>query len=140
MHNESLLLAVPDGHPLTRVTNPNVQDVANYDVVTYDHFGAHYFFELIVSVFRDAGARPRYTQYVSQVSSVLALVSGGLGVAFVPEGIKVLKLPNMRFIRVSGVRANCVELYCVWKTGNENPALTSLLALAASEGFLPSFP
>lgn len=129
VHAESLLVAVPAGHPLTTLgRTPGVPEIADYDVVTYAPGDARYFHELVVTTFQTAGAVPRYVQYASQVSSVVALVDAGVGVALIPESAAILQLPGVRYLPVDGLAADCVEVHCAWRGDNDNPALATLLA------------
>lgn len=135
VHAESLLVAVPTGHPLTTLGRaPGVPEIADYDVVTYAPGDARYFHELVVSTFQAAGAVPRYVQYAGQVSSVVALVDAGVGVALIPESAAILRLPGVRYLPVAGVSADCVEVHCAWRGENDNPALAALLSYAGVVG------
>jgi DNA-binding transcriptional LysR family regulator len=129
VHAEALVLAMPAGHPLEGLTRtPLLADVAEHDIVTYAPVEARYLNETVVAAFRDAGLTPRYVQHVTQVTSVLALVEAGVGVALVPESAAVLRLPNVRFRAVAGVAHNVVQAHCVWRRDNHNPALVSMLS------------
>lgn len=128
VHAESLLLAVPRGHPLTRLGRaPSLADVAESSVVTYSPVEARYFHDLVVSTFRTAGVQPAYSQHVTQVNSVLALVDAGLGVALVPASASVITLRNLRFLQVEEVPDDCVEVYAAWRADNDSPTLSVLL-------------
>jgi DNA-binding transcriptional LysR family regulator len=128
VHTEGLVLAVPRGHPLTRLDRDvRLEDIAESNVVTYSPAEARYFHELVVSTFRAAGVQPRYSQHVTQVNSVLALVDAGLGVALVPASAAVVTLSNLRFLTVPEITPDCVEVYAAWRPRNDNPALAVLL-------------
>lgn len=128
VHTESLLLAVPRGHELTRLgRQPQLADVGESSVVTYSPVEARYFHDLVVSTFRTAGVQPAYAQHVTQVNSVLALVDAGLGVALVPESAAVITLRNLRFLRVEEIPADCVEVFAAWRPDNDSPTLAVLL-------------
>ena len=66
---------------------------------------------------------PDYVQYISQIHTILALVSAGIGVALVPESAQSLHFDGvvLRPIRLN-LRASA-ELFLVWKRSNQNPAL-----------------
>lgn len=125
---DSLVLAAPRDHPLTRLGHaPTLTDIAEHDIVTYSPSEAWYFYELVVSTFKHARVNPRYVQHISQVHTVAAVVNAGLGVALVPSSAATLRLPNLVFLDIDGPTKNTVELHCVWRTRHENPALDALL-------------
>jgi DNA-binding transcriptional LysR family regulator len=128
VHSESLVLAVPRGHPLTALGRPpRPADVAAHDVVTYSTIDARYLQELVASVFRDAGVVPRYVQQIGRVHSLLALIDAGLGVALVPRSASSMRLPGLEFLEVDGPAPDIVGTHAVWRTANEDPALHALL-------------
>ncbi|WP_020672118.1 LysR family transcriptional regulator [Amycolatopsis nigrescens] len=130
VHVESLVLACPREHPLTHLGRPpELADIGGHDVITYTPVDARYLHELIVSTFHEAGVQPRYVQQVAQVNSLLALVDAGLGVGLVPRSAARLRLPNLAFTEIDGLRPNLVETHCVWRTEHNNPALDALLRL-----------
>ncbi|HEX2144610.1 MAG TPA: LysR family transcriptional regulator [Glycomyces sp.] len=125
---DSLILAAPRGHALTRLDRaPTLQDVAEHDVVTYSPSEAWYFYELVVAAFQQARLTPRYVQHISQVHTVLSVVNAGLGVALVPSSATALNLSNLAFLDIDGHPRNTVELHAVWRNRHGNPALDALL-------------
>jgi DNA-binding transcriptional LysR family regulator len=125
---EGLVAALPAGHRLAAGTGPmHVEDLTGEDFLMYSPIEARYFHELLVSVFRSAGAQPVFTQYLTQVHSMLALVNGGWGIAFVPEGAVRMRYGGIVFRPVDLPEPQPVELDYVWREGNDNPALMALL-------------
>ncbi|RRS00918.1 LysR family transcriptional regulator [Glycomyces terrestris] len=130
---DSLVLAAPREHPLTRLGRaPSLADVAEHDVVTYSPSEAWYFYELVVAAFQHARVTPRYVQHISQVHTVAAVVNAGLGVALVPSSSAALGLPNLVFLDVADMPRGTVELFCTWRTTHDNPALAALLERVGS--------
>jgi DNA-binding transcriptional LysR family regulator len=129
VHTDSLVLATPRGHPLTTLDRPlHLADLAEHDVVTYSPSEARYFYELVVAAFHRARVTPRYVQHISQVHTVLSVVNAGLGVALVPRSASALRLKNLTFLEIQDVEEDTVELYAIWRTIHDNPALAALLA------------
>ncbi|MFG2266481.1 LysR substrate-binding domain-containing protein [Streptomyces sp. NPDC048720] len=125
---EGLLVALPAQHPLAAQTGPMpVADLAGEDFLMYSPVEARYFHELLVSIFRTARVRPVFTQYLTQVHSILALVDGGWGIALVPESAARMRFGGIVFRPVTLPDPNPVELNVVWRKGNDNPALEALL-------------
>ncbi|MFF8908727.1 LysR substrate-binding domain-containing protein [Streptomyces olivaceoviridis] len=125
---EGLVAALPAGHPLAADAGPmRIEDFAGEDFLMYSPIEARYFHELLVSVFRFAGVRPVFTQYLTQVHSMLALVNGGWGIALVPEGAVRMRYGGIVFRPVDLPDPQPVELNYVWRESNDNPALKALL-------------
>ncbi|KMS84680.1 MULTISPECIES: LysR substrate-binding domain-containing protein [Streptomyces] len=125
---EGLVAALPAGHPLAADTGPmRIEDFTGEDFLMYSPIEARYFHELLVSVFRSAGVRPVFTQYLTQVHSMLALVNGGWGIALVPEGAVRMRYGGIVFRPVDLPDPQPVELNYVWRESNDNPALKALL-------------
>ena len=128
VHTDSLVLAAPRDHPLTLLGRPpTLSDIALHEVVTYSPSDAWYFYEKVVATFEQAGVTPRYVQHISQVHTVLSVVNAGLGVALVPQSAATLRLRNLTFGRVADIEPDTVQLFCIRRTSNDNPALTALL-------------
>lgn len=125
---EGLLAAVPLGHPLGAGDGPlRMTEFDGQDVLMYSPVEARYFHELLVSIFRTARVTPRFTQYLSQVHSLLALVNAGWGIAFVPEAAARMRFPGITYRTLDLPDPTPVELHLVWRKTNDNPALHVLL-------------
>lgn len=125
---EPLVAALPDNHPLARGRLPTLADFDHAPFVMYSPLEARYFHDLVASTFLHAGVHPAYTQYTSQIHTILALVRAGLGVALVPEAATSLRFEGLVFRqirRTRGVRP--AELFMAWRRDNDNPALKSML-------------
>ncbi|MFJ8820856.1 LysR substrate-binding domain-containing protein [Streptomyces sp. NPDC102467] len=125
---EGLLAAVPLDHPLAGGEGPlRMSDFDGQDVLMYSPVEARYFHELLVSVFRTAQVTPRFTQYLSQVHSLLAMVNAGWGIAFVPAAAAQMRFSGITFRDLELPDPTPVELHLVWRRTNDNPALHALL-------------
>ncbi|NJP65825.1 LysR substrate-binding domain-containing protein [Streptomyces spiramenti] len=125
---EALLAAVPLAHPLAEGEGPlGVADFHGQEVLMYSPVEARYFHELLISLFRAARVAPVFTQYLSQVHSILALVDAGWGVALVPESARRMRFAGVRFLPLDLPDPRPVELALVWRAANDNPALHALL-------------
>ncbi|MFF4506683.1 LysR substrate-binding domain-containing protein [Streptomyces sp. NPDC001401] len=125
---EQLVAALPADHELTeRQERLTVRDFEGQELLMYSPVEARYFHELLISIFRSAHVTPVYSQYLSQVHSILALVNAGLGVALVPEAAARLRYPEVVFRPVELPTPAPVELDLVWRSTNDNPALHALL-------------
>lgn len=114
IHRESLLVALPDGHLLTRRTSPiTVEDLVNEEIIMHSPTKAKYFYDIATRMMPISRWNHRFT--VSQVSTMVALVAAGCGVALVPESAAALRLPGVTYAPVATVEPQPIELYAVWR-------------------------
>jgi len=125
---EPLVVALPEGHPLAEGRAPTLADFDHAPFLTYSPVEARYFHDLVAGTFSRAGVHPDYTQYVTQIHSILALVRAGLGAALIPEAAMNLRFQGVVFRALDKLRpARPVELFMAWKRDNDNPVLARFL-------------
>ncbi|MFE9356175.1 LysR substrate-binding domain-containing protein [Streptomyces olivaceoviridis] len=128
---EGLVAALPADHALAADDGPmELSAFDGQDFLMYSPTEARYFHELLLTTFRSAQVRPVFTQYLSQVHSILALVNIGWGIALVPEAAAEMRPTGVvyRPLHLPG-HPRPVELDYVWRKSNDNPALHALLQL-----------
>ncbi len=134
---EPLLLAVSSKHRFASGRAPTMKDLAGEPFITFSPVEGRYFYELIERMFRKAGITARYVQHISQVHSILALVSAGIGIALVPETAKKLHFEGA-VLRELASPAVYAQLFLVWLSENDNPALPAFRDLVLKHLAIPS--
>jgi DNA-binding transcriptional LysR family regulator len=125
---EPLVAALPKSYSRRRGRAISLGDFEGAPFVMYSPIEARYFHDLVATVFATAGVKPDFTQYTSQIHSILALVAAGLGAALVPAAATNLHFEGVIFREVRKLRSmQSVELYVAWKSDNDNPALQRVL-------------
>jgi DNA-binding transcriptional LysR family regulator len=133
LHREELLLAVPSGHRLARLNRPvNAEDLGNEPLIMYSPAEARYFYDLVVRLFPFPNENVVHT--VSQVVTMLWLVAGGRGIAFVPASAGRLAIPGVTLGALEALPGQPVELHLLWVRDNRNPALHTVLDCVAGSG------
>jgi DNA-binding transcriptional LysR family regulator len=127
--NEPLLAALPEGDPRLAKDELVLADFDGAPFIMYAVEGAQYFHDMLVALFRSAGAAPIVVQHMSQIHSILALVHAGLGAALVPEAAASLHFDGVHFRAVRTDPPKPVELVMTWRTTNPNPSLKRFLNL-----------
>jgi DNA-binding transcriptional LysR family regulator len=128
LHREALLLAVPAGHRLTGINRPAAAaDLATEPVIFHSHQRAKYFYDLVIGMV--PLAQERVVHSVSQILTMLWLVSAGRGIAFVPASATHLGIPNVAFVPLATPVPEPVELHLLWPRQSHNPALARTLAV-----------
>lgn len=135
VHAESFVLACADTHRFATVSEaPTVAEIARERIITYSPALAQYLHDLVIDVFVTQDLTPRYIQFVTQVTSALAIASAGVGVALVPESTRRLAIPGVVLRDIADAPANTVRTQAVWRHDNDNPALAVALHLLREVG------
>jgi DNA-binding transcriptional LysR family regulator len=127
---ERFLLAVPLDHALAAGRRPVLRDLDEQPFVTWAPGGGSYFLNLLATVFREGGVKPRTVQQVNQTHTMLALVGAGLGLALVPEAARSIRMSGVVLRPIKLPNSARAELALAWREDNDNPAVPRLRALA----------
>jgi DNA-binding transcriptional LysR family regulator len=128
LHREPLLLAVPAGHRLTTLDRPaTADDLTGESLIFHSQQKARYFYDLVVGMV--PLAQERVVHSVSQILTMLWLVSAGRGIAFVPGSATLLGIPDVAFVALDTPKPEPVELHLLWPRHSQNPALAKVLAV-----------
>ncbi|WP_116092556.1 LysR substrate-binding domain-containing protein [Sphingomonas crusticola] len=130
---EPLVAALPSGDARVAKAVLALDDFHQQPFIMYAHEGAKYFFDMLNLMFESAQVVPTVVQNLSQIHSMLGLVRAGIGAAVVPEAATSLHLEDVAFRPLGTTPANPVELFAVWRTDNDNPALRPLVAMLENE-------
>jgi DNA-binding transcriptional LysR family regulator len=125
---ERMLLAVPRTHRMATGRLPDARELAKEPFITFSPRDGYYFFQLIDSFLASMGAVPQYVQQVSQIHSILALVSAGLGIAMVPESARLMRYRGI-ILRPLKQNPPLAELHLAWQREIENAAVPALVKL-----------
>ncbi|MFF7707934.1 LysR substrate-binding domain-containing protein [Pseudomonas sp. NPDC007930] len=125
---EPFVLAVPRQHPLAEAAEVSVADLHGVPFLMYSHAAYAPFNELLTGMFRSAGVTPAYVQWLGSSLTMLALVNAGLGLALVPRCAASVAFREVVFRPIELEDGVQTELYLVWRSDNDNPAMLRLLA------------
>jgi DNA-binding transcriptional LysR family regulator len=126
LYRESLVLAVPAGHPLAllgRDISPD--DFKDEPLIMHSATQARYFYDLVVRTLPFNHANVVHT--VSQILTMVSLVAAKRGLAFVPHSATLLGINGVEFLPLAGGDGEQVELHAIWNRKITNPALSRLL-------------
>lgn len=125
--SEKLVAAVHVSDERAKGDEVRLEDFSLRPLIMYTPDNAGYFHDMLVREFERRAIEPVFTQYMSQIHSMLSLVQANLGAAIVPESAQVLKFENVAFKPLAEPFSRSAELYLVWKEDNDNPCLQGLL-------------
>ena len=126
LYRESLVLAVPTGHPLALLGRDiDNDDLKDEPIIMHSPLQARYFYDLVIRTFPIRHGNVVHT--VSQILTMVSLVAAKRGVAFVPHSATALGIDGVDFLPLTGSKGEPVELHAIWNRKVENPALGRLL-------------
>jgi DNA-binding transcriptional LysR family regulator len=131
--SERLVAALPIGDPRLAEVTLKLSDFDLKPLILFAQDGSRHFYDLLEKLFAAEGITPITIQSLSQIHSMLALVRAGMGTAIVPEAAQSLHFDDVHFRPIITTPPDPVELYAVWKTDNENPAMKPFLDLLESK-------
>ncbi|KAM3099093.1 LysR substrate-binding domain-containing protein [Phormidesmis sp. 146-12] len=126
---ESLVLALPEKHPLSAQTQVSLSSLADEFFILFPAKLGPLFYEQIIRSCQQAGFRPKVAQEAVQMQTIIGLVAAGLGIAIVPASMQnfhrsgVIYRPLQEQIPKTG-------LYLTWRQHDSSPVVSTFLSLA----------
>lgn len=126
---ESLVLALPENHPLSAQTQVSLSALADELFILFPAKLGPVFYEQIIHSCQQAGFRPKVVQEAVQMQTIVGLVAAGLGIAIVPASMQnfhrsgVIYRPLQEQIPKTG-------LYLAWRQHDSSPVVNAFLGLA----------
>lgn len=125
---DSMILAAPEGHELLDPQRPLLRkDLSGVPFLQHSPTKAKYLYDIVVRNFDIDDAQIQHT--LSQITTMVSLVSSGLGVALVPETAQNLRHQGVEFRYFDDLPAGLVEMHAIYSTSNTNPAVDQYLKL-----------
>jgi DNA-binding transcriptional LysR family regulator len=136
---EPLLVVLPAAHKLACGTMPlDLRALAEERFILVRQPGAPGIYENVIQACRAAGFAPKVVAEVPHMLTNVNLVAAGAGVSIVPASMQEIGFQDVRYRTLRPEHALAAPLTLVCLTGNDDPILVNLVALAqglaASEG------
>jgi DNA-binding transcriptional LysR family regulator len=126
---EPMILALPVGHPLAKLPRVAAEKLADQPFVMFPRQPGTVFHELIMDFCQHAGFVPHVVQEASQTHAVIGLVSAGLGIAIVPESVRMIGMRGVVF-RPIARGAPVARTALAWQARNDSPLVRGFLETA----------
>lgn len=123
---EGFVLAAPKQHPLANKEELRLADLDGQPFVMYSPADGWPTYEVLAPLFTYGKVRPKFTQYIGQTHTMLAMVGAGVGCALVPQSSTVISLPNLVYRNIDLPEAAKLEVYLAWRRGDESPLISSV--------------
>lgn len=129
---EPLRLAVPLTHALAARSSLSLTELRLEGFVMFPRTNVSFLHDHIHRLCHDAGFTPHVVEEAMQFATIVGLVSSNAGIAIVPEGIRVIQLPNVAFLPIDEATA-VSKLYIARRAGERaSPAAKRLVGIAAT--------
>jgi len=126
VRRESLMVVMPDDHPLCARKTIPLAELKNERFVMFPRARGPAYFDQLMSLCGTAGFTPRIVQEAPQLD-IISMVAAGFGVSIMPSSMRNFRRPGLSFRAIVG--APQVELLIVWRHQNLSPALHKFVDL-----------
>ncbi|HSV82501.1 MAG TPA: LysR family transcriptional regulator [Ramlibacter sp.] len=126
---EPLVLALPEAHPLAAAPRLSLAAALQEPLVIFPRRIVPSLHDAIFGMYHAAGREPRVVQEAIQMQTIVNLVSGGLGVAWVPDSVRQFQRSGVVYRELGGRQGAGVpdcETTLVWQ--DATPVLERFIA------------
>jgi DNA-binding transcriptional LysR family regulator len=127
--SEPLFAALPRTHRLAARHRISLAALANEPFVLPPRHVVPVYHDIVLKACRDAGFVPHSPHEADQLPMLLAMVTGGSGVALVPAFARRLKPPGVAFLSL-GPSAPNIDLAIAWRRDDTSRMVTEFIRLA----------
>ena len=128
VREDRMALMLPETHPLARRRSIPLRSLEYEPLILFPAAPRPSWADTVIAACRAAGFEPVVAQEAMESATVVSFVAAGVGVAVVPEGLKVLARAGVVF-RFVAPPAPVTRLNVVHRTGELPPAVGSLMEL-----------
>ncbi|MDT0381090.1 LysR substrate-binding domain-containing protein [Streptomyces sp. DSM 42041] len=131
IHEEALVAALPEGHPLEGRGRPvALRELAAEPFVLFSPEHGSGFWATLARACDDAGFSPEVTYRAEHIHTMIGMVAAGLGVSLVPASAAQLRLGQVRYLPLAGPPV-MLRLSLIWDGRRTLPALERVTAVLA---------
>jgi DNA-binding transcriptional LysR family regulator len=123
---EPLLVALPVAHPLAKRKQVPITALATEPWITLPSDLGLGFYNLVLSLCREAGFTPKVSQVATQIHTMISLVAAGLGVTLVPASVSSLRRAGVVYRKLAN-QAPLVETSVAYLKSAQSPVLDNFL-------------
>lgn len=123
---DRLAVALPRDHALAALPRVRLQSLADEQLVMSSRQVSPVYFDMLTAVCRSHGLAPRVTHEVRSVTSQIAYVGCGQGVALVPASMRKLAPDNV-VVRPLKEKVMVVTAALLWNPDRHNPMVDEVL-------------
>ncbi|GAB7534847.1 LysR substrate-binding domain-containing protein [Burkholderia sp. 3C] len=129
---DRLAVALPRGHALAALSRVRLRALADESLVMSSRQVSPAYFDLLTAICRENGFSPRVLHEVRSVTSQIAYVGCGQGVALVPASMRKLASESVVF-RPLRERVMVVTAALAWNPARHHPTVDAVVAWARGQ-------
>jgi len=129
---DRLAVALSRDHRLAALSEIPLSDLAHEDFAMFSRRLSPVYFDHVVAACAAQGFSPRILHEVRSVTSQIAFVGCGQGIALVPSRFERLAPPNVAF-RPLKERVDIVAAALVWSVARHNPMVEAVITLVEAK-------
>lgn len=95
---ERLVVAIPDTHQWADLASLTIADILEHPVITFSRENAPIAFDLVASLFLEAGSSMNVVANLSTEQAILGLVGAGVGISIVPQSVSLESWGGVTFV------------------------------------------
>jgi len=115
-----MCLAIPPGHPLAKLRTVSVEQTAKQPLVGYSRREYPEYHEAIETIFAGCKTKPRVTEEHDSVTSLIAAVESGRGLALAPSCLSCMVGPRLKLVPLKPA-PSAVVVGAVWQKKTLSP-------------------
>jgi len=123
---ERLIVALPESHPLAARDRIQMKSLADENFLIFPRQFSPLVFDTIVGFCAQHGFSPRIAQEARQMQTIVSLVSGGSGIALVPDCLRHLKRDGVVYRPLAGSAPN-IETGIAWRKLDDSRIVRAFL-------------
>jgi DNA-binding transcriptional LysR family regulator len=135
--HERLIVALPSQHPLTACARMDMKELSGEPFIVFSRTIDSSLLTLIFRVCHDAGFQPRIVQEAPTISTVIMLVSTGMGITLVPSSAQGMRMKGVVFRKIAG-GGPPLKMALAWNRGIVSPIRDGFIKV--SRAVLEDFP
>ena len=124
----AMCAALPPGHFLAKQRRLSLRDLAEEPFIAPSPHATAYY-DWYIGLCRNAGFEPKIAHEVDSAQSLLSMASSGIGVALVPETLRVFQSAGDVEIRDLFPDTPCLPFYLAWRRDDTSSALKAFLQI-----------
>ena len=132
LRDEDIVVAMPASHRLAGQSPLDAETLCREPLVSFNNKDARYFDQIAAQVFRHASRPPEVVQVANQLTTILALVGSGLGLALVPATSRRLAFPKVVFSELVPAQKVRASLVLACRNEPPGPVLAGIIDVARS--------